>query len=128
MRKQIDEMGRLWLSDEKPQIDLQVQCEIPDPMMCDGNLETYESFNSLMELFGWIVENIDFLKEAEERGYEIRIVFKSREQTKNYYEWAFDVDSGGYVRLSTALVDLIGDEHKRCLEKLRKIEEVLRDV
>ena len=128
MRRQIDERGVLWASDEKPHIELQVQCEIPDPMMCDGDYETYESFKSIMELFGWIAENMDFLKEAEDSGYEIRIVFKSRKQTKNYYEWAFDIDSAGFVRLSTAVVDLIDDEHKKCLEKLRRIEEAVRDA
>lgn len=126
IKKQIDEKGVLWASDTKPKIEVEITCEIPDPMMCDGDYETYESFSSLMELFSWIAENIDFLKKAEDSGYEIRIFFKG-EDKGNRYEWAFDTDSGGLVRLSIEVGGLIGDEHRRCLEKLRKIEEALRE-
>ncbi len=128
IRKQIDEKGVLWASDEQLRIEIQVQCEIPDPMMCEGDYETYESFNSVLELFEWVVKNIDFLKEVEDSGYEIRIIFKSRDVKDNYYEWVFDTDNRGFVRLSIEVGDLIDDEHKRCLEKLRKIEEVVRDA
>ena len=118
----------LYVSDKN--VEIEIKIENTEGFMDEfggRDYTTYQSFKSLRELFEWIVENIDFIKEAEENGYEIALVFRAGNKKGNKYEWFFDIDDEGMMRFSIGIGNLLDEEHKKCLEKLRKIEEIIEE-
>jgi len=121
MRLQISD-EKLWLSDKNVKYEIRIEKEIPD---IDGayNIDytTYETFTSLVSMFEWIASNIKFIKKAEEYDYEIVIYIYGENG-----EWSFDIGSDNLARINVIIENLLEKGYKDCIEKIKKIREIVR--
>ncbi len=128
MRKKI-ERGSLWISDTEVSFEIKIELEHPEDFL-DGwsrDYTTYQSFKSLLEMFKWIAENIDFIKRAEEAGYEIAVVVRSKQVKENHHFWSFDIGKER-AYITVQLGDLLS-EHERELERaIEKIYRIISEV
>jgi len=131
VRKKIDK-NRLWVSDEKGiEFEIKIEMEYPEDMLDDMGFEdytTYQTFKSLLDMFEWVAENIDYIRKAKDCGYSISLVIRSRDSSGNYKDWCFDIEDEGMMRFSVNIGNLLSEKERRLEEALEKIESIVRDA
>ena len=130
MRRQIGR-GTLWVSDEKVSFEIKIELTHPEEFIDEWegrDYTTYQSFTSLLEMFEWIVENIDFIKRAEEIGYEISVVVHSKQVKENHHFWSFDIDSKGRAHIIVQLGDLLSKRERELESAIERIYRIISEV
>lgn len=117
MQKKI-ERGTLHVSVPKAKLHIEITSS---PLFEDISAEGFESFNSLMEFFEWVHDNIEYLRDANEEGMDI--VIELFEKDRNASAW---IDNHDHLRMAIDIEDLESEELKECAEKLEKIREIVR--